>query len=112
MLSCRNPLNIKNGKHVQKPLPEKGRQVSESNEVESDREPINNQDQSSEPYHKARRGLKFCPRCGSNDVFFASGLPHLWSLWDCRTCGYRGAFILEDGKLALKLAEEYQKGKR
>jgi predicted RNA-binding Zn-ribbon protein involved in translation (DUF1610 family) len=49
----------------------------------------------------------FCPKCGSTNIFWASGLPQLWSAWDCRNCGYRGAFILEDGGLAAKLEEEY-----
>jgi predicted RNA-binding Zn-ribbon protein involved in translation (DUF1610 family) len=53
------------------------------------------------------RGKMFCPRCGSADVFWASGLPQIWSVWDCRHCGYRGAFIVKDGKLADKLREEY-----
>jgi hypothetical protein len=30
-------------------------------------------------------------------------------LWDCRNCGYRGGLILQDGKMASKLAEEYAK---
>lgn len=56
-----------------------------------------------------RRGVKFCPKCGSTNIFWASGLPQLWSLWQCRNCGYRGAFIVEDSKLAKKLREEYTK---
>ncbi len=56
-----------------------------------------------------KRSVKFCPKCGSTDIFFASGLPQLRSLWDCRKCGYRGALIIEDGKLAAKLEEEYAK---
>jgi ribosomal protein L37AE/L43A len=58
--------------------------------------------------HKA---AKFCPKCGSTNVFFASGLPQLWSIWDCKNCGYRGALILEDGKLAAKLRSEWKKKK-
>jgi DNA-directed RNA polymerase subunit M len=54
---------------------------------------------------------KFCPKCGSTNVFYASGLPQLWSIWDCRNCGYRGALILEDGKLAAKLRKEWIKKK-
>jgi predicted RNA-binding Zn-ribbon protein involved in translation (DUF1610 family) len=54
-----------------------------------------------------KRGLRFCPKCGATDVFWASGLPQLWSIWECRNCGYRGAFIVEDGKLAEKLREKY-----
>jgi DNA-directed RNA polymerase subunit M len=55
------------------------------------------------------RGVKFCPKCGSTDIFWASGLPQLWSIWQCRNCGYRGAFIVEDSKLAKKLREDYAK---
>jgi len=59
---------------------------------------------------KARkRSLKFCPKCGSANVFWASGLPQLWSVWECRNCGYRGALILEDSKLAEKLSKEYER---
>lgn len=43
------------------------------------------------------------------DIFWVSGLPQLWSLWECKVCGYRGALILEDGKLAEKLQKEWKK---
>jgi predicted RNA-binding Zn-ribbon protein involved in translation (DUF1610 family) len=56
--------------------------------------------------------VKFCPKCGATDIFWASGLPQLWSLWQCRNCGYRGAFILENGNLALKLQEKWKKRTR
>jgi len=58
---------------------------------------------------ESRRDLKFCPRCGSGNVFWASGLPQLWSLWECRDCGYRGPLIVEDGKIASKIREEFLK---
>ena len=51
---------------------------------------------------------KFCPKCGSTDVFWAQGLPQLWSLWQCKNCGYHGALILENGNLAAKLTEEWK----
>jgi len=54
--------------------------------------------------------LKFCPKCGSSDIFWASGLPQLWSIWECKECGYRGALIIEDSKLATKIRENYLKG--
>jgi ribosomal protein S27AE len=54
-----------------------------------------------------RREKTFCPRCGSIDVFWASGLPQIWSVRKCRNCRYRGSFIVIDGKLANKLREEY-----
>jgi len=53
--------------------------------------------------------LKYCPRCGSARVRWASGLPQLWSIWECPECSYRGAFILENGELAAKLREDYSK---
>jgi hypothetical protein len=30
-------------------------------------------------------------------------------MWECRNCGYYGAFIVEDGKMSKKLQEEYAK---
>jgi hypothetical protein len=42
-------------------------------------------------------------------VFWAQGMPQLWSLWQCKNCGYRGPLILEDGNLAGKLKEEWTK---
>ena len=55
---------------------------------------------------RARR-VKFCPKCGSTEISWALGLAHLWSIWECRNCGYYGAFIIENGKLSQKLQEEY-----
>lgn len=60
---------------------------------------------------RAMKRVKFCPRCGSTDVFWASGLPQLWSTWECRRCGYRGPVVLEDGEMAAKLREDYSKKK-
>jgi transcription factor S len=58
---------------------------------------------------KRAHGVKFCPKCGSNEVYWAQGLPQLWSLWQCHNCGYRGPVILEDGKLADKLQENWSR---
>jgi ribosomal protein S27AE len=55
------------------------------------------------------RGILFCPRCGSTNIFWASGLPHLWSIWQCKNCGYRGALVVRNGKLAEKVREDYEK---
>jgi DNA-directed RNA polymerase subunit M len=57
-------------------------------------------------------GVSFCPKCGSSNIFWASGLPQLWSVWECRNCGYRGAFVLRDGKLAEKLSQDYKRKTR
>ncbi|MEA2089193.1 MAG: hypothetical protein U9O89_00310 [Thermoproteota archaeon] len=51
---------------------------------------------------------KYCPKCGSTQVFWTSGLPQTWSLWECKKCGYRGPLILEDGDLAAKLRKDYK----
>jgi DNA-directed RNA polymerase subunit M len=53
--------------------------------------------------------IKYCPTCGSPNIFWASGLPQLWSLWECRECGYKGPLVLEDGGLGAKLREEWKK---
>jgi predicted RNA-binding Zn-ribbon protein involved in translation (DUF1610 family) len=60
---------------------------------------------------RKRFSLKFCPQCGSTDVFWAQGMPQFWSLWQCRNCGYRGPVILEDGNMAEKLQEEWKNKK-
>jgi hypothetical protein len=31
--------------------------------------------------------------------------------WECRACGYIGAFIIEDGKIADEIRKEYLKNK-
>lgn len=56
---------------------------------------------------KRKSRFKFCPKCGSTNIFWASGLAHLWSIWQCRNCGYRGAFIVENGKMAKILQQKY-----
>ncbi len=56
---------------------------------------------------ESRKRAKFCPKCGSTNVQWASGLPQLWSIWECKDCGYRGAFILEDSELAEKVREKF-----
>lgn len=51
--------------------------------------------------------MKFCPRCGSPNIEWV--LPQDWSKWDCKDCGYIGPLIIEDGKIAEELRNEYQK---
>ena len=58
---------------------------------------------------KNQKSVRFCPKCGSTNLFWASGLPQLWSVWECRECGYRGALTIEDSKLAAKIREDYMK---
>jgi len=57
---------------------------------------------------KRKLALKFCPKCGSTDVFWAQGMPQFWSLWQCKNCNYYGALILEDGNLATVLQQKWE----
>lgn len=63
------------------------------------------------PAKQKPRHDKFCPKCGSTEVFWAQGLPQLWSIWQCHNCSYRGPVILEDGNMAEKLTEKWKKQK-
>jgi ribosomal protein L37AE/L43A len=61
---------------------------------------------------RALKRMRFCPKCGSpniNCVIF-----YRPSIWKCLDCGYEGAFLVEDSRLAEKIRERYQdsKGKR
>ncbi|MEM3420896.1 MAG: hypothetical protein QXT02_03140 [Candidatus Hadarchaeum sp.] len=62
---------------------------------------------------KSRRTPGHCPRCGSSRLRWASGLPQLWSVYDCVDCGYRGPLIIENGELAKKIRRRWlsKKGK-
>jgi ribosomal protein L37AE/L43A len=55
------------------------------------------------------RAQNACPKCGSTKVFWASGLPQIWSVWECRNCGYRGAFMIRNGELAKRIRTDYPK---
>jgi len=57
---------------------------------------------------KKHFSAKFCPECGSTDVFWAQGMPQLWSMWECKNCNYHGPVILEDGNLAKKLEQNWK----
>jgi len=65
-----------------------------------------------EEYKRVLGKTKFCPKCGSTNIFWASGLPQFWSLWKCKKCGYQGALVLEDSKLAVKLRKEWNEKSR
>ena len=59
--------------------------------------------------NKWYRIMKFCPRCGSKNIGWP--LPHDRQKWECKDCGYIGAFIIEDGKIADEIQKEYEKNK-
>jgi len=47
---------------------------------------------------EAFRRMKCCPKCGSTNINFP--VFYCPSIWKCLDCGYEGAFIIEDSKLA------------
>lgn len=53
------------------------------------------------------RRIKYCPKCGSSNI--NSLVFYRPSMWKCLNCGYEGALIVEDGTLAQKIQEKYQK---
>ena len=55
------------------------------------------------------RSYKFCPVCGSYDIEWE--LPHTWSRWRCRSCGYIGELIIEDGEMAKEIRKDYLRRK-
>ncbi len=58
-------------------------------------------------YRDHLQRIEFCPKCGSTNIncliFYRP------SIWKCLDCGYEGAFIIEDSKLAEKIQERYRK---
>ena len=36
---------------------------------------------------------KVCPNCGCLGIEWL--LPSLWSIWECRNCGYRGTIVID-----------------
>src|SRR4030042_3892726 len=52
---------------------------------------------------------KFCPKCGSMNINFL--VFYRPSIWRCLDCGYEGAFIVEDSRLAEKIQKRYQSNK-
>jgi hypothetical protein len=57
------------------------------------------------------QGKRHCPRCGSDRISWASGLPQLWSIFECGECGYRGALVIENGVLARKIRKRWLREK-
>ncbi|UCE36082.1 MAG: hypothetical protein JSW00_11040 [Thermoplasmata archaeon] len=51
--------------------------------------------------------IKFCPECGSPNIQWE--LPQTWSKWKCLECNYIGAFIIEDGEIAVQIRKDYIK---
>lgn len=50
--------------------------------------------------------IKYCPTCGSTKLKWFLGLPHFWSIHECRECGYLGALVITNGELAKKIRKK------
>lgn len=44
-------------------------------------------------YEEIKGPKKVCPNCGSLGIEWL--LPDLWSIWECRNCGYRGTIVVD-----------------
>lgn len=54
--------------------------------------------------------MKFCLRCGSKNI--GNPLPHNLQKYECKDCGYIGAFIVDDRAIAEEIQKEYPKNKK
>jgi ribosomal protein L37AE/L43A len=62
-----------------------------------------------EKQKRVMRSIKFCPKCGSTNINFL--IFYRPSIWRCLDCGYEGALIVEDGRLAKKIKKRFQSNK-
>lgn len=54
---------------------------------------------------ESQKRVKFCPKCGSTNINFA--VFYRPSIWRCLDCGFEGAFMVEDCKLAEKIRGKF-----
>lgn len=54
--------------------------------------------------------MKICPKCGSEELNYE---PWLGEIYECRDCGYRGVFIIEEDnpEIAAAIKKEIETGK-
>lgn len=45
------------------------------------------------------KGWLYCPKCGSARITYFLG-SCAGQIYECRDCGYRGSFVIEDGRMA------------
>nr|MCR5852997.1 hypothetical protein [Methanophagales archaeon] len=45
-----------------------------------------------------REEMKICPMCGSKNLKY---MPWLGEIYECKDCGFRGSFVVEDGELVV-----------
>lgn len=54
---------------------------------------------------------KKCPNCGSREItFFAGG--EAGQIYECKSCGYRGALVVESGSVGSGVKKDLKQLKR
>jgi DNA-directed RNA polymerase subunit M len=76
----------------------KGFNVSEFTNLLKEKWSLKKSMMKSQKREEALRRKKYCPKCGSTNINFP--VFYRPSIWKCLDCGYEGAFIIEDRKLA------------
>jgi len=76
------------------------KKLEEEKEEDDEDNEIN---QGDEPF--AENLMKICPRCGSDNIDWI--IPQNWSLWDCKTCSYRGPAIEGTEEIIKEIREDY-----
>jgi hypothetical protein len=61
--------------------------------------------------HNGKSRIRFCPKCGSTNLKWLSGLPHLWPYIECIECGHRGIYLTGDRDLIAAVREGYLRKK-
>lgn len=55
---------------------------------------------------KKPKGKLHCPRCGSYRLFYFIGFK-AGQIFVCKDCGYQGALVIEDGKIAVEIRRRW-----
>lgn len=57
---------------------------------------------------KKPEGDLYCPNCGSHRLHYYLG-SKTGQIYVCKFCGYHGPLVIEDGKLADKISQDWLK---
>lgn len=60
---------------------------------------------------KKPRGRLYCPRCGSSNLFYYLG-SYVGQIYECKECGYRGSFVIEDSSIGVEIRKKWIKERR
>ena len=87
----------------------KGFNFTEFGEILKEKWSVKKSNAKSKEQEEVLRRMKFCPECGSTNINFL--VFYRPSIWKCLDCGYEGALIVEDGKVAEKIRKRCQRKK-